>query len=544
VESWKILFQILVLLGAATLLGLAVQRFRQNAIIGYLLAGVLLGPGAFAVVESSAAVVLVAELGVALLLFTIGLEFSLSHLRALGGAVAVLGVLQITVTCAVAGALADWFALEPLQALIAGIAVAMSSTSVVLRLLSEQSELDSSHGRSSVGILLLQDLAIIPAMLLITAAGQTGALGGFFLSLLKGLALVAVIYALIRWVFPAVMTGAASARNREIPILLSITICLGCSYASHALGLSPVLGSFAAGILLAESPFADQVRADVVPLRAAFLTLFFSSIGMFAVFPGRGQWPAQLALVLGILILKTVIIVALSLLVRRPLATAIRTGIILAQTGEFSFVILDIAFRQDLLTADIYQPLLTASVVTLLLTPLMIQHSHRFAALGVSIASRFTSLLPPSVASPAEARRNHVIVIGYGPAGRKVVEQLRLHGASILVLELNPNLPAADVEGISLHYGDATQADILEHAAPAEARAVIVTIPDPQAAALMIRQLRELAPHTPIIARVRYNIFEARIAEAGADHLVNEEVLVGQQLAEETLSVLDIAPRV
>jgi CPA2 family monovalent cation:H+ antiporter-2 len=541
-DSWSVLYQILVLLGAATLLGLAVQRFGQNAIIGYLLAGVLVGPSALGIVESSSAVAMLAELGVALLLFTIGLEFSLKSLRALGGTVALLGVMQIVVTTAAAAGLAQYLGLDSRQAIIAGIAIAMSSTSVVMRLLSERSELDSSHGRSTVGILLLQDLAIIPAMLMITAMGQAqggmGQVRQFFLSLVSALGLMLGVYVLIRWVFPALMMGAAARRNREIPILLSITICLGCSWAGHALGLSPVLGSFAAGILLAESPFADQVRADVVPLRSAFLTLFFGSIGMFAVFPGVDELPGQVALIGGIIALKAGLIVLLSLTVRRSLTTAVRTSLSLAQIGEFSFVLLDIAFREGLMPAGIFQPLLVCSVVTLLATPLIIAHSETIANTVVAVVSKFVPVLPAPAPSPAEARKNHVIVIGFGPAGRQVVEQLRFHGASVLVMELNPAISADEAEGISLQFGDATQPEMIQHASPQEARAVVVTIPDPRAAALIISHVRGIAPEVPVITRVRYHMFKEQLAEAGSRHLVDEEVLVGHELARQTLGVL------
>lgn len=541
-DSWGVLAQIVALLGTAMVLGLAAQHLRQNAVIGYLLAGVLLGPHALGIVESTATVRMLAELGVALLLFTIGLEFSLKRLRALGAKVALLGASQVALTAAVVYLAASYLGLKPQQALVVGVAVSLSSTAVVLRLLSERSELDSAHGRTGLGILLLQDLAVIPTMLLVSALAEArhggDGLGDLAHGVLKGLGLVAAIYALMRWLLPGVMLRAASRGNRDIPVLLSVTVCLGCSWASHAAGLSPILGAFAAGIMLGESPLANQIRADVIPLRAAFLPLFFSSIGMLAAAPGWKDIVLVLPLVGAIVATKAALIVLVSLALRQRLTTAVRTGIMLSQIGEFSFVLLEAGFRQGLVDESVFQLLLSASVVTLLLTPFLIHYSGAIAGVAGAVVSRFRALASEAPAVRAHRMRDHIIVVGFGPAGQQAALDLRSHGAAVLVIDLNPSTAATTAPELPIKFGDATQPEILEHAGVSGARAVVVTAPDPLTARLIISQARKAAKLIPIISRGRYHIHQQSLMEAGSNGVVDEEMLVGKQLARETLAAL------
>lgn len=541
-DSWGVLAEIVVLLGTATVLGLAAQYLRQNAVIGYLLSGVLLGPHALRIVESTATVQMLAELGVALLLFTIGLEFSLKRLRSLGATVAMLGASQVVATAAVVYLAASYLGLKTQQALVIGMAVSLSSTAVVLRLLSERSELDSAHGRTGLGILLLQDLAVIPAMLMVSALAEArdggDGLRELTYGVLKGLGLLGAIYALMRWLLPGVMLRAASRRNRDIPVLLSVSVCLGCSWASHALGLSPILGALAGGIILSESPLANQIRADVIPLRAAFLPLFFSSIGMLAAAPSWKDIVLVLLLVGAVVAVKTAVIVILSLAFRQTLATAVRTGIMLSQIGELSFVLLEAGFRGGLLDGHVFQLLLSASVVTLLLTPFLIHRSGVIAGLTRSVVSRFRAVSSTALTSPADRMTDHIIVVGFGPAGQQVVQDLRSHGAPVLVIDLNPKTAASTSPEVPIEYGDATQPEILEHAWVGDASAAVVTVPDPLTARLIISQVRKLAKPIPIISRARYLIHQQSLMEAGSDRVVNEEILVGKQLAHEALAAL------
>jgi len=538
-DGWTILAQILILLGAATLFGLLAQRVGQNAITGYLLAGVLLSPYLLRAAGQDA-VRMLAEIGVAMLLFTIGLEFSLTRLRALGRRVIWLGLAQIVGTLAVVAALGGALGLPASAAVIVGAAAAMSSTTVVMRLISERSELDSAHGRAALGVSLMQDLAVVPAMLLVPllAGAQMGGegLSSLAWALAKAVGFLAVLWVLMSWAAPALLLRAAGLRNRDLPVLLSAVVCLGSSWVSHALGLSAVLGAFAAGIILSECLLAEQIRADVIPLRAAFLPLFFTSAGMLA---GVANWrsAAWMALLWASLVLiKVGVVMAAGIALRMTAADALRAGVWLAQAGEFSFVLLEHARRSGVLEDWLFRLLLAVSVVSLLLSPPL-------TAIAARIAQRMQENRGPS-RPPAESRggrwRDHVVVIGFGPAGQQVVERLRQAGVNVVVVDLNPKTAAGSSPELPIEYGDATQQEILERAGAPRARAVVVTVPDPVTARNVIAQARRLAGGAPVIARARYHIHRESLAEAGSDRVVSEEVIVGRELAREALEALSL----
>ncbi len=540
-EGWSILAQILILLAAATVFGLAAQRVGQNAVTGYLLAGVVLAPF-FWRAAGRDVIRLLAEIGVAMLLFTIGLEFSLTRLRALGVRVMWLGLTQILGTTAVVAVVALLAGMPVRAAVVIGTAAAMSSTTVLMRLISERSELDSAHGRAALGVSLMQDLAVVPAMLLIPllAGAQEGAQGLRLLvsAFAKAGALLTGLYVLMRWGAPRVLLRAAHAQNRDLPVLLAAIACLGSSWVSHELGLSAVLGAFAAGIILSDCMLAEQVRADVIPLRAAFLPLFFTSAGMLA---GVADWTgvSQLAaLVAGLIAVKTGVVLAAGIALRLPAPEALRAGLSLAQVGEFSFVLLEFARSSGLLEERLVRLLLAVSVASLVLSPPLVAAAPRLA---FWLASRRSGWAAPGAAAE-KGPHNHVVVIGFGPAGRQVVESLREQGQIVVVVDLNPKTAAGSSAELPIEFGDATQEEILRRAGVPRARAVVVTVPDPLTARNVVAQARRLAGAAPVIARARYHIHRDALGEAGADRVVSEEVVVGRELAREALAALQIRP--
>lgn len=541
VDSWTLLAQIVALLSAATLLGLLARRLGQDPVIGYLGAGILLGPVGLRLAERSATVEMLAELGVALLLFTIGLELSVRRLCALGGRVALAGILQILGSTAVAQAAGLALGLRWETALVIGMVVALSSTAVVLRLVSERSELDSQYGRTALGILLLQDVAVFPAVLLISILGGTGRWQGgeqLLWGLLKASALLAGLYALMRWLLPALMLRAGQGNSRDLPVLLSVTVCLGGSWTAHGVGLSPVLGAFAAGILLAESPFAGQVRADVIPLRAAFLTLFFSSIGLLAALPSWRGLLGAVVLAATVVLTKAAVVVAVSVMLRMGLGNSVRAGLALAQIGEFSFVLLQAARREGLLGGGLFELLVSSSVATLLLTPYLIRGSAAAAGWAEEVIGTGARSSAASAESPAGRWRDHVVVVGFGPAGLEVSRELRGRNETVVVLDANPRTAVSSSADPPLEYGDATQPEVLERVAIRAARAVVVTVPDPYTARLIVSQVRRLAPRARIITRARYHLHQGLLWEAGSDRVVSEELVIGQQLARDALADL------
>lgn len=542
--AWTALLDILILLAGAMLLGSLFERFRQSALLGYLLAGTLLGPNALNLLATNTAVSAMAELGVTLLLFTIGLEFSWRRLRAVGAIALGGGTLQVIGTGALFAGLAGAAGLPAGASIAVGAMAALSSTAAVVRLLARRAELDAIHGRNALGILLLQDIAVVPIMLAITALSAGGAAAGsagetawaLGRGVLVGAALVVVMWVVLNYALPPLLGGRVATANRDLPILLAIVTAVGAAWISHALGFSPVLGSFVAGMLLAESPYATQIRADVVPLRTLFVTLFFAAIGMLT----DPAWaaahaPLLLAVVATVVVGKTALTAGVVRLFRMPPGPALATGLVLAQVGEFSLVVGALARDTGLLTADLFDLVVATLVASLFLTPFLVALAPR---LGAAVARH----APGSAAFWAGDERdgtpippeNHLVIIGFGPAGQRIAEALLGEpGLAIVVSDLSPRAAdGAEAYGIPVVLGDATREEVLDRLHVQAAAAVAVAVPDPGTARRIVELLRAVAPETPVIARSRYHIHRWQLEVAGAHAVIDEEAEVGLRLAD------------
>ncbi len=535
-ESWRLLAELVGLLSLALVLGLVAARLGQKAIIGYLVAGLVAGPRGLGIVKAAETVQFLAELGVALLLFSIGLEFSWHRIAAFGRKVVVGGLLQFGLTWTCGFAVGHFAGLTPAGSVALGSILALSSTAFVMRLLQDRSELDSRHGRQAVGILLLQDLLLVPLLVIqsVLAERQSGWAGvaAFGVQFGKGVLLVALFYVVIRLVVMRALRGANSYAERDVPVLLSVLACMGCAWGSHVAGLSPVLGAFVAGVLLADQPMADQIRANVTPLRAIFITLFFTSIGMLAGLPRASEWLLVAMLSAGVVVVKATAATAAIRWSGNPLRVAVLGGVALAQIGEFSFVLAQDALKRGLLPAGASEPLMTASVLTLIATPYLFP-------VGEWVARRLRKV---QVVESMGERRGAVdaIVVGYGPAGLAVVIELIAAGLSLRVIEANSAL-AATVEGADVLVGDATSEEILTHAGLSKAKVLILTIPDPGAARTILGVARSLNANIEIVVRARYHRYADVLRRLGTDALADEEVLVGGELARGALALLERA---
>jgi len=537
-ELWDVLFDILVLLGSALVLGVLCERLRQSPILGYLAAGTLLGPHAMQVVSSADEVSQLAELGVALLLFTIGLEFSWPRLKKLGAAALGGGTGQVLITMGIGAGVALGFGVSWKTAVAIGAIVALSSTAVVLRLLISRAEIESAHGRHALGILLMQDVAVVPLVLLVTVIGGEGSaqeVGTDVLLAVAGAAgLVVVLYVLLNKVAPKVMGLGALQQNRDLPILLAIVIGLGSAWGSHKLGLSPALGAFVAGMILAESPFATQIRADIGSIRTLLVTLFFSSIGML----GDPAWfvshlPEVLGLVGAIVVGKSVVIWIVLRVFGLTNRNALAAGICLGQVGEFSFVLAAVA-RGTVISEEVFTLIISTTIVTLFLTPYLVAWGPRVAGFVVGSLERAGVLKPGSVGGDDDLSLSSggLIVVGFGPAGEAVGTTLEGYGDRVSVIDLNPaSIRMAQRLGFTGHIGNAAQAEVLEHAGIAHAIAVVVTVPDPAAAREIVELARTLSPDVHVIARARYHRYFTDLQHGGADEVVDEERIVGAILA-------------
>lgn len=546
-DFWTILSGMLVLLAAALVAGVVFERLGQGAVLGYLLVGLVLGPHAMGVAAAQNEVVSnLAELGVALLLFAIGLEFSLKRLWRLGRVGLVGGSVQVGVTVLLAGGAAWMWGLRPQAAVAIGAIAAFSSTACVLRVLADRGQIDSVHGRNALGILLLQDLAVVPLVLVVSMLGHgavdaTGLLLGIARSAGIFLGMTVGFWVVANYVLPHLLRTSVLLANRELLILLAALLSLGSAWTAHALGISPALGAFVGGMVLAESPYAVQARADIGPLRTLFVTLFFVSIGML----GDPGWiAANLGAVVTagtVLIGGKIVLVALIVRAfRHPWPEAVATAVCLGQFGEFSFIIAGQVFLhtgnvQDRWLFDLF---VSVSIVSLLLTPYLVRIApalgRLFTARGAverDATGRVVNQPPPE--GPG------IVVVGFGLAGQTLVEPLLRQRHRITVIDFQAaNVQLALNRGLAAVIGDARHRDLLEHLRVHDAIAVVVALPDHQTVTAVIHQLRVLAPGLPIIARARYHRFAHEIVAAGATVVVDEEQQIGHRLGMATRHLL------
>lgn len=552
-DGWHELVNILILLGAALVLGTLAEQLKQNAIIGYLLAGMLVGPNVFGWVSSVGEVNVIIEMGVALLLFSIGLEFSFQKLVRLGPVTLIVGVAQILITGLVGFCLASLFGMSGRSATAVGAVVSLSSTACVLRLLADNTLIDSVYGRYTTGILLLQDVAVVPLVLLVSTLGGEHSPLQTAWALLRTLGMSAVLFAtlflVLNYIVPSALNLRTWSKNRELPILLAVVIATGSALAAHKAGLSPAFGAFLAGLLLAQSPFSVQIRADVGSLRTLLVTLFFAAVGMLGdpIWMLSNWWIVGAAVAM-IVILKTLIVWFVMRLCSFPNGIALATGVCLAQAGEFAFVLANISVSSEVIDGQTFRLLMSATIVSLLLTPYLVQSAPILARWAEPLKKRGqtggipTAWKAEKVAGPSQdPARSPVLVIGFGPAAQRVVELLsKKYADSIIVVDINPrNAQLAKTFGVEFHVGDARHADVLEHLHIRQAGAVVITLPDHDASRQIIHTCRSLAPEARIVVRARYHIFHHDLLQSGAHSVVDEENLVGLRLADEAQKALD-----
>jgi K+:H+ antiporter len=538
--AWESLLDVFILLSAALVLGVLAEQLRQSALVGYIVAGMLVGPNVFGWVQTRDEVTLIAEIGAALLLFAIGLEFSFQELRHMGVRTLFLGVLQILLTIAVGFIGARIFKLDSRTALILGCIFSLSSTACVVRVLIERTQLDSLFGRQAIGILLLQDVAVVPLVLLVTLLAERGNASQALLSLGRitglGILLLGFLYLALNYVLPKLFLIQSLRRNRELPILLATIIAVGSAVLAHQVGLSPSFGAFLAGILLAESPFVRQIRADIGTLRILLVTLFFAAIGMF----GNPIWIAQhivsvLALVLIVLLGKTALIAGIMWLLKFPRRLRGATGLTVAQIGEFSFLLVTIAFSRQLIDLTLFRYIISVTLLSIICTPYLIRLASWYFLRSVEGGG--AELTPPEM---GEIPVTPILIIGFGPAGREVAQELaKIYRKEIVALDLNPHHKKKTQEmGISFAVGDATHIATLGDLSITSARTVVITIPDPKTCRQIIRLCKSVAPECPVIVRCRYHRYRDSLQHAGADFLIDEEQHLGSTMAQEVLKRL------
>ena len=539
-DLWYFSMELVMLLGGAFLLGALAQRLKQSPIVGYLLTGTIIGPLLF----NAEAVNQSAELGVSLLLFSIGLEFSFRRLKQMGRLAFGGGSLQVGGTLAIVSLLLLFWA--PFQRTITiGAIVALSSTAVVMRVLVDRSEIDSVRGRSCLAILLFQDIAIVPLVIMVSlfSAGST-AQGGIALHILKVVAsaggLGLILYILLHKGVPLLLASRGVFANRELTALLAVAIGLGASWGAHAMGLSPALGAFVAGLLLGESPYATQIRADIGVARTIMVTLFFASIGMLAKplwFLLHLHWIAGVAA--AIFLFKTGMIFLTVRWFGLNHRQALATGISLAQVGEFSFVLAATARNGNLLGGDQFDLVVSVIILLMFAGPYMVTQAFPLADRLLGLVSGPSSDRGFENGTGDLKPSHKVLVVGLGPAGQEVARHLLAHQLTPVIIDANPQsrTKAGELD-LELHLGDAVHEDVLLHAGFRDACMAVVTVPDPSTVIQIVALMRGLRPQLPIAVRCRFHRHLDEILKAGATIIVDEETRVGHDLAHQIVDFM------
>jgi CPA2 family monovalent cation:H+ antiporter-2 len=521
-----------IVLGAAIIGVLLAERLKLGAVLGYLVAGLVIGPAGLALVADVEATQTLAELGVVFLLFMVGLELPLERIRVMPPAILWLGGGQILLTgAAIAGIIAA-FGSPASAAVLVGGALALSSTAIVLRLLAERHELNSRFGRAAFGILIMQDLVVGPLIVGVLALGQgpesvATALG---LAFLKAIAAMVLILGVGRFALRPIFAPVAAARRPEIFAALTLLVVLAAAIATQAAGLSMAFGALLAGMLVAESPYRHQVAVEIQPFRGLLLGLFFMTVGMsLDVAVLRQQIATVLPLTLALIVGKSAITAGLARLVMLPTGQAVRLGLLLSQGGEFAFVLLGVGFGEHILSLGDRQQLVAAVILSMMLTPLLAEAGRRLAPR----IERRTFGRAETTTPETAALKDHVIIAGYGRVGRAVAQRLTAAGIAWVALDLDPHrVTQARRQGLQVHFGDADRPEILEAFAVEQARAVVVAVDNPKVALQLTALLHYVLPEIPILARAYDEAHAEELERAGAAHVIPEPAPIGARIAE------------
>ena len=524
-----ILTDLVIIFGLSIAVLFVCYQLRVPVTVGFILTGILAGPHLLGLVKAINEVEILAEIGVILLLFTIGVEFSLANLLQIRQSVLVAGPIQVAATC-LAGLLLALQAGKGMgEAVFIGFLVSLSSTAIVLKLLQERAEIDTPHGRTSLGILIFQDIIIVPMMLFVPLlSGASANIGAAFLILLaKGVIIIALVIVSAKWVVPHVLYQIARTGSRELFLLSIVLICTAVAWLTAQAGLSLALGAFLAGLIVSETEYSHQALGNILPFRDVFASFFFISIGMLLDVDFLLKNPGTIALLtLGVLLVKAILAGSAPLFLKFPVRTAVLVGLALCQVGEFSFILAKVGQNQGLFSDVSYQLFLDVTIITMVTTPLMMALAPRVAdfILRWPLPQRLKlgAHLPEQIdKSPP---RDHLIIVGFGVSGRNLARAAKTGEIPYVIIEMNPETVRRERQrGEPIFYGDATQEEILKHANIKEARVTVIVINDPAATRRIVSLARSLNPRAYIIVRTRYLQELQSLFELGADDVVPEE---------------------
>jgi CPA2 family monovalent cation:H+ antiporter-2 len=526
------LHDVLIILTAAVLVVPVFNRLRSSPVLGYLVAGMLIGPSGLGIVSDISGVMLLAHFGVVFLLFTIGLELSVERLKAIRSHVFGLGTLQVVVTAGLFWLAARWLGQPREAAVILAGGLALSSTAIVLQILVERGELPTRHGRVSFAILLLQDLAVVPLLTLVPllAAHDTRLAGALGLAALKAIGALIVILIVGRLILRPAFRVVASAKSPELFTGVTLLVVLGVSYVTELAGLSMALGAFLAGLLIAETEYRHQVEGDIEPFRGILLALFFMTIGMsIDLLLIRENVVVVMMLVTALVAGKAIVMTALCRAFGFPMAVSAHVGLSLGQGGEFAFVLFSLAMALGVMPMETGQMMLAVVALSMALTPFLMTAGR---LLAVALTPKIGVAELRRTEEDARDFKGHVIIAGFGRVGQTVARLLEAQRLPYMAFDLEPSRVAEGrARSLPIYYGDASRVEVLKAAGINRARAVVVTLDQPLAAERAVAAIKRLCPLLDVHARARDHEHQIHLQEAGATHVVPEMMEGSLQLA-------------
>ncbi|MBL7138732.1 MAG: cation:proton antiporter [Bacteroidales bacterium] len=533
--DFPILKDIVIILGLSVLIILLFHRFKIPSILGFLLTGIIIGPYGLSLIKASHEVELMAEIGVIFLLFVIGIEFSIKGLMSIKRTVFLGGFLQVILTIGIIALISFGFGLPFQKAVFMGFLFSLSSTAIVLKLLQERGEITSPQGRVAVGILIFQDIMVVPLILItpILAGNSPNLLMTLLILVGKFVAIIVILFLLARYLVPRLLDLVIRTKNNELFLLTIIVLCFATAWLTNSLGLSLALGAFFAGLIISESPYSHQATANIHPFREIFISFFFVSIGMLLdlrFFFQEILYIHFLAIVT--LIAKMLIIMIVVIILRYPLRVVLLSALTLFQVGEFAFILSATGIAEGLLSRENYQYFLAVSIMSMGATPFIITWSPKITdfllklPLSQQVKRRLDSFQKVKAQSHRlpEEMEDHLVIIGYGINGKNVAQAARGANIPYIVVEQDHEaLKEAQLSNESVVFGDATQEVILKYIHAYAARVVVIAISDPDATRLIVSKIRELSDTVYIIVRTR-NLKEIDgNLRLGADEVIPEE---------------------
>ncbi|MDO8517305.1 MAG: cation:proton antiporter [Nanoarchaeota archaeon] len=541
-----LLKSVVIVFALAISISLLAYKSKIPSVVGFLITGILAGPHGFGLITNLAEVDMLAQIGIIVLLFTIGIEISLKDLLKSKKAVFVGGFLQVFLTILFTFLILKYFNYSTNESILIGFLVSLSSTAIVMKILQEKFEVDSPHGKASLGILIFQDIIAVLMILVIpilSGQNQQSISSTFFNIFIKGIVIITLVIICARWLIPKLFYKVAKMQSREIFLLSVIVVCFAVAWLTSSAGLSLALGAFLAGLILSGSEYGSQALSNILPFRDVFTSFFFISIGMLLnskIF--ISNFLLVFSLTIAVILLKTLICILVSLLIKFSLRTSILVGFSLSQIGEFSFVLSKAGFDSGIISNEIYQLFLSISILSMILTPFIMMFAPKIAdfASKIKFFKKFDLNLAETKTKHIHLK-NHLVIIGFGNSGRSVASAAKSAKIDYSIIEMNPETVKKErLKGEKIYYGDAVQEEVLKQADIATSKVIVIVINDSDSTRRIVKACRDLNSKAKIIARTRFIKEIKPLQRLGADEVIPDEFETSIEIFSRVLKDYDI----